>query len=165
MRNEHDPVDSALQSLGGQKWPGASHNPKLEDKLMRAFENRGSTSKIRRHPLLAACLAVLLLGSLGFAAGGGIELVRSWFVTIEVNGEVIDSLEVVPDENGNAEFDIPPIEVEGDEVAVTTITIDSGEEEDEDDGTMKTITVSLDEDGGHITVEQDEGEEEDEDDE
>ena len=132
---------------------------------MRAFEDRGSTSKIRRHPLLAACLAVLLLGSLGFAAAGGIELVRSWFVTIEVNGEVITTQEVIPDENGNAEFDIPPIEVEDGEVAVTTITIDSGEEEDEDDGTMKTITVSLDEDGGHITVEQDEGEEEDEDDE
>jgi hypothetical protein len=161
VRNEHDPVDSALQSLGGQKWPGASHNTELEDKLMRAFDNRGSVSRIRRHPLLAACLAVLVLGSLGFAAAGGIEMVRSWFVTIEVNGEVIGSMEVVPDENGNAEFDIPPIDVEGDEAAVTTITIDSGEV-DGGAGTAKTVTVSLDEDGGHITVEQEEedGEEE-----
>ncbi len=128
---------------------------------MRAFENRGSTSEIRRHPLLAACLAVLLLGSLGFAAGGGIEMVRSWFVTIEVNGEVIGSLEVVPDENGNAEFDIPPIEVDGDEAVVTTITIDSGEcGEGDGEGGMKTVSVTLDEDGGHITVEQEEDEEE-----
>ena len=159
MRNEHDPVDSALQSLGGQKWPGASHNPKLEDKLMRAFEDKGSTSKIRRHPLLAACLAVLLLGSLGFAAGGGIEMVRSWFVTIEVNGEVIGPLEVVPDENGNAEFDIPPIEIEGDEAAVATISIDTGETGDGEGG-MKTVSVTLDEDGGHITVGQEADEEE-----
>ena len=159
MRNEHDPVDSALQSLGGQKWPGASHNPKLEDKLMRAFENRGSASKIRRHPLLAACLAVLVLGSLGFAAAGGIEMVRSWFVTIEVDGEVIGPLEVVPDENGNAEFDIPPIEIEGDEAAVATISIDTGECGDGEGG-MRTVNVTLDEDGGHITVEQEEEEEE-----
>jgi hypothetical protein len=159
VRNEHDPVDSALQSLGGQKWPGASHNPKLEDKLMRAFENTGSTSKIRRHPLLAACLAVLLLGSLGFAAAGGIEMVRSWFVTIEVNGEVIGPLEVVPDENGNAEFDIPPIEIEGDEAAVATISIDTGETGDGEGGT-KTVSVTLDEDGGHVQVEQEEEEDE-----
>jgi hypothetical protein len=155
VRNEHDPVDSALQSLGGQKWPGASHNPELEDKLMRVLEDKGSVSRIRRHPLLAACLAVLVLGSLGFAATGGIEMIRSWFVTIEVNGEVIGPMEVVPDENGNAEFDIPPIEVEGDEAAVATITIDSGEAAG-DAGTPKTVTVSLDEDGGHIRVEQEE---------
>ena len=161
MRNEHDPVDSALQSLGGQKWPGASHNPKLEDKLMRAFEDKRSTSRIRRHPLLAACLALLVLGSFGFAAAGGIEMVRSWFVTIEVNGEVIGSMEVIPDENGNAEFDIPPIEVEGDEAAITTITIDSGEAPG-DAGTTKTVTVSLDEDGGHIQVEQEEEGDDDE---
>jgi hypothetical protein len=159
VRNEHDPVDSALQSLGGQKWPGASHNPKLEDKLMRAFENRGSVSRIRRHPLLAACLAVLVLGSLGFAAAGGIEMVRSWFVTIEVNGEVIGPLEVVPDENGNAEFDIPPIEIEGDEAAVATISIDTGETGDGEGGT-KTVSVTLDEDGGHVQVEQEEEEDE-----
>lgn len=159
MQNENDPVDSALRSLGGQKWPGASHNPELEEKLMRAFENRGSTSKIRRHPLLAACLAVLVLGSVGFAAAGGIEMVRSWFVTIEVNGEVIDSLEVVPDENGNAEFDIPPIETEDGEMTVATISIDAGESGD-DEGGEKTISVTLDEDGGHIIVEQEEEDDE-----
>ena len=159
MQNEHDPVDSALQSLGGQKWPGASHDPKLEEKLMRAFEDKRSTSRIRRHPLLAACLAVLVLGSFGFAAAGGIEMVRSWFVTIEVNGEVITTQEVIPDENGNAEFDLPPIEVDGDEATVTKITIDSGEVEEDGDGTTKMVTVSLDEDGGHIKVEQQEDEE------
>jgi hypothetical protein len=162
VRNEHDRVDSALQSLGGQKWPGASHNPKLEDKLMRAFENRGSVSRIRRHPLLAACLVVLVLGSLGFVAAGGVEMVRSWFVTIEVNGEVIGSMEVVPDENGNAEFNIPPIDVEGDEAAVTTISIDSGECGDGEGG-MKMVSVTLDEDGRHITVEQEESEGENDD--
>jgi len=164
VRNEHDPVDSALQSLGGQKWPGASHDNELEEKLMRAFDSKRSVSRFGRHPVLVSALAVLLLGSLGFAAAGGIEMVRSWFVTIEVNGEVIGPLEVVPDENGNAEFDIPPIEIEGDEAAVATITIDSGEcGEGDGEGSTKTVSVTLDEDGGHIRVEQEEEDDEEED--
>jgi len=158
MQKQHDPIESALQSLGNERWPGSDHRHELEEKLMREFDNKNTTSRIRRHPLLAACLAVLVLGSFGFAAAGGIEMVRNWFVTIEVNGEVVATQTVVPDENGNAEFDIPPIEIEGDESAMVTITTD-GPAPADGEGVQRTVNVTLGEDGGRVQVLQEEVEE------
>ena len=101
---EADPVDRALQSLGGRHWPGETHNPQLENQLMRAFETHKPASLISRHRVLIPVLAVLVFGSVAFAAAGGIEYVRSLFITVSVNGEVVDTSEVVLDENGRGTF-------------------------------------------------------------
>ena len=110
MHNQHDIVDSALQSLAGRRWPGDPHNPELESKLMQTFDKQKSKNMIFRHPLLAACLAVLVLGSFGFAAAGGVDVIKAWIVKVEVNGtEIHDpafeggpvTLTITTDDNGN----------------------------------------------------------------
>ena len=52
-------------------------------------------------------LAILVLGVGTFAATGGIDLIRSWFATVTVNGQVVHTGEVVPDENGQATITLP----------------------------------------------------------
>ena len=86
MPDKHDIVDGALQSLADQRWPGAHHNPELECKLMQAYDTQKSKNVLFRHPLIAACLAVLVLGSFGFAAAGGVEMIKALFVKVEVDG-------------------------------------------------------------------------------
>lgn len=139
MHEKNDAVEDALQSLRCQHWPGDNHNTQLEEKLMRDFESKRSVFSIGRHPVLALALAIVVLGSLGFAATGGVGLIRSLFVTTEVNGEVIDAREVVTDESGNASFTIPMPDCEGEaEVALTVEGPADGEE-----GVRKTINVTM----------------------
>jgi hypothetical protein len=138
MPDKHDIVDSALQSLAGRRWPGANHNPELESKLMKAFDTQKSKNVFYRHPLVAACLALLVLGSFGFAAAGGVQMIKALFVTVEVDGIVVHdpSFDGGPvnvtvttdetgaqtvtftDENGN------PLDAEGN---VKTTVVESGE--------------------------------------
>ncbi len=94
---------------------------------MQEFQTKRSSSRLGRHRVLAATLAVLLLGTAGFAAAGGVEAVKSWFITVELNGEQID-LELT---------DIT-IDTEGD---TTTMTVDMGELDVEADGEA-TVTVT-----------------------
>ena len=81
MKREFDPVDSALRSLGGQDWPGPDYDPKLEDKLMSSFDSHTPKTprrfaRIRQHPVIAASIAILLVGSVSFAAASGTEVVQ-----------------------------------------------------------------------------------------
>jgi hypothetical protein len=82
-----------------------------------------------------AILALLVLGSAGFAAAGGVEMVKSWFVTVEVkiNGEVVDVVETEA-----------IIETDGDQM---TITIEDMELETEVDGpaTAEVTVIAVDE--------------------
>ena len=99
MKRELDPVDSALRSLGGQHWPGPECDPKLEDKLMSSFDSPTPSTprrfaRIRQHPVIAASIAILLVGSVSFAATNGGEVVQEikeivgkWICVIHV-GEV-----------------------------------------------------------------------------
>ncbi len=85
---------------------------------------------------MVATLALLVLGSAGFAAAGGVELVKSWFVTVEVriNGEVVDV--------GETEA---VIEIDGDQM---TVTIEDMELETEVDGpaTAEVTVIAVEED-------------------
>jgi hypothetical protein len=45
---------------------------------------------MRAHPVIAATAALFLLGGVAFAATGGYEMVRGWFVKVYLNGEEID---------------------------------------------------------------------------
>ena len=81
MKRELDPVDSALRSLGGQHWPGPDYDPKLEDKLMSSFDSPTQKTsrrfaRIRQHPIIAASVAILLVGSVSFAAASGTKVVQ-----------------------------------------------------------------------------------------
>jgi len=40
--------------------------------------------------MVIAALGILILGGAGFTAAGGVEVIRGWFITVEVNGKVID---------------------------------------------------------------------------
>ncbi len=161
MRNESDPVDEALKSLGGQQWPGEHHNNELEERLMQHTDSTNGT-RLGRHRLVAAGLAVLVLGSVGFAAGGGIAMVRSWLVTVEVNGTVVEVREVIPEEDGSITFVLPlpdlPESEDGDEVTVSIDTIEAeGLEAANGDGEMKTINVVFE--GSDATIEVKSGDE------
>src|SRR5215813_3706115 len=82
MHHDHDPVDSALNSLRSQSWAGSPHNNQLEEKLMQEFDRNQSARRFGRMPLwLVACAGVLLVGG---AATGTVALVRSWLVTIQI---------------------------------------------------------------------------------
>lgn len=86
MKHDHDIVDSALNTLRSGSWTG-SFNPQLEEKLMQEFDRNRSSSRVARHPVWAAAIAILVLGGGAFAAGGGIDMIKSLFVTVEVAGE------------------------------------------------------------------------------
>ena len=113
MQDQLDPVESALESLRGRHWPGDHTNHQLKDKLMREFQTKRAASCLSRRGVLIATLAALVLGSAGFAAGGGIEMIKGWFLTVEVkvNGEVVDTIDI-------DEADII-VETDGDAVTLT----------------------------------------------
>ncbi len=176
MQDQQDPVDGALTSLKGRQWPGDSTNNETKDILMQEFQKNRSSARLGRHPVLVAALAIVLLGSVGFAAAGGVQMVRNWIVTVEVeiDGEIveIDDANVTIEENGDeVTVTLDALEIPGDhpEGATATVTLITTE----DMPAEVTITEgSTDEDGetveGSVTTVNvnveaaDDGEEEDE---
>ena len=107
---------------------------------MRSFNANNTASFVTRHRVLLPVLALVLVAGVGFAAAGGIQLVRGWFVTTSINGVVVDQQAVVPNADGSASFTIPVPETEGD-----TTVIDMTVEGDGDNvGGSRTVTVSVD---------------------
>ncbi|MBU0641100.1 MAG: hypothetical protein KKB50_19750 [Planctomycetes bacterium] len=53
--------------------------------------NAKPTRRFGRHPVLMAVLALLVLGSVGFTAAGGVQMVRDWFVKVYINGEEVET--------------------------------------------------------------------------
>jgi hypothetical protein len=141
MKTHIDPVERALQSLGGRQWPGANHNPELEQRLMQSFENHPPASLFARHKILVPALIVLFLAGASFAAAGGIDLIRSWFLTIEVNGTVVHSGEIQLDENGEATLTLPQGSLQADGNGEVTVGLEV--QGDASDGAaMKTISIT-----------------------
>jgi len=66
---------------------------------MEQFDRNSASSGRRRRPAMAAAAAVLLVGGVAFAAGGGIEKLKSLFVTVEIDGEPV-ALELTPVADG-----------------------------------------------------------------
>jgi hypothetical protein len=124
MGNHMDPVDGALQSLGGRQWPGVNHNPELEQRLMHNFGNSPPASFLARHRILISALAVMLLAGVSFAAAGGVDLIRSWFLTIQVNGAVVHSGEIQVDEQGQATLTLPKGSLQADQDGHVTVGLE-----------------------------------------
>lgn len=139
MQNHRDPVDDALASLGGRSWPQDDDNIQLKDRIMNEAQTKRSGSLLRRRPTLAAALGLAVLGSAGFAAAGGIEMVKGWVFTVELEGV-----------DGSVTVDLEKIDIQTDG-NTTTLTIDTADLEI--DGDVKdgaTVTITATSDGGTI---------------
>ncbi len=139
MNKEHDSVNGVLRRLRDQDWPGSSHNPELEESLMQAHERQVSRKR-NKLSVITAALAVVLLGGVGFAAAGGIELVKTWFITAEVDGRevIVDSADITVEQDDetavvtveNIELSAKPGDPPLEEGGMVTITVTNQPEED-----------------------------------
>ncbi len=128
MNDHHDPVDGALESLGGRQWPGQYDNHKLKDRIVTDLKSKRTPSKFGSRGAIVASLAILILGTAGFAAAGGIGMVRGWFITVEVNGVPIDvdDADIHIEEDGDTvsitlDSANLPVDVEGGEAVITVV--------------------------------------------
>src|SRR5262249_16607044 len=96
--SDHDPFEAGFGTLRNREWSAPGHRAALKETLMNEFETVGTMSRRNRNRALAVGAGILLLGGLGFAAA------KTWLVKVEVNGQVVDTREVTPDENGEANF-------------------------------------------------------------
>ena len=133
-----DPVDEALDALRDRTWHGDGTSKELRGELMKKIEENASRTGFSRRGMTVAVLALCALGTAGFAAAGGVDLIRGLFVTVEVNGEVVDI----------DEGDIT-VETQGD---TTTVTIDVGELSDDIEEGVAHITVDSTVDQAVMTV-------------
>lgn len=179
MLENIDPVDRVLQSLGERAWPMNNRNPQLENMLMREFDSNTPVSFVARHRVLIPVVAVLILATAAFAAAGGVEMIKSLFITTSINGQVVDQRAVTLDENGSATFTVPlptPSNGETAEVsmqfagdgdvpdgtkALTVVSIEAGEGADGAQVTIQTEPQAKPADAGEatVTVKQDQSEE------
>lgn len=110
MTRHKDPVDQALTSMKSTRWTGGSINENLENKLMQEFHKQNVRSRNRFPQGLAAMLGIILIGGVGFAAAGGVETVKKWFVTVELigpDGEVFTGiLEPISEDGTTATMDL-----------------------------------------------------------
>lgn len=89
MIESRDPVDDVFKTLRGREWQGPSPDAQLEKRLMQEFNSTPRRS-LARSRTLAFALAFVAVGGVAFAATGGIERIRGWFVTLEVDGQQFD---------------------------------------------------------------------------
>ncbi len=121
---------------------------------MQEHHHNRSSSHPNRRGLVVAMLAVALLGSVGFAAAGGVEMIKGWFmsVTVSVDGEVIASEDIVLDEEGKGTIVLPPDAVDG--VEELTFTVESAEADVPFDGEgTATINISMEDNVTQLQVE------------
>jgi len=154
MSSPVDPVEDALRSIGGRNWPGDDYNHNLENRLMREFNTRSTTTSfLARHRVLLPALAVLIVAGVGFAATGGIAMIQSWFVTVSVDGEELGTQEVTLNPDGSAVFEVP-----FDHVGEGPHTIELAVEGEGYDGDgQKTVNVTLEDGVGQVELIQEDG--------
>ncbi len=136
MSDSSDPVDRALHALAARPWSAGGDPAELERTLMQSFETHTHSTLFARHRVLIPTLAVLALAVGGFAAAGGVNLVRSWFATVTVNGKVVHTGEIVPDENGQATITLPADSLPKDGEKEVSVTLDG-------DGSAGTTSVTV----------------------
>lgn len=105
MNRDRDMVDSALSSLRSVRYDGPSFDLQLEERLMKEFDKASVSRRFIHRPAVAAALGILVLGGGAFAAGGGIDYIKSLFVTVEVDGQKMD-VELQPIGNGTHEGEL-----------------------------------------------------------
>lgn len=103
MHDQNDSVNRVLNTLRSREWTGESYNPELEEKLMQQFSMNEKSLRRGRYKTIIAALGVVVVGSAGFAAAGGVAGLKSWLVRVNVAGQ---TTEVRTDENGEASFSV-----------------------------------------------------------
>ena len=114
---------------------------------MRSIETRTSTTFFARHRILVPAVAILAVATAGFAAVGGVGLIRSWFMTVEVNGKVVHTGEIQTDENGRATITLPEGSLPKDGEKQISVTLEGSPGE----GSGAT-TVTVTEAGGEVKM-------------
>ena len=95
MNCDHDQTERALTSLRSVQWDGPTFDPTLEEKLMNQFSTQQSNTSARRRVGPIVALAIVLVGGGAFAAAGGIDMIRSLFVTVDIEGQPVQ-VELTP---------------------------------------------------------------------
>ena len=107
MSNELDPLKKALHTLRSRQWAEGQFENELEEKLMEQFQSHNAGSRRGRYKTVAVALGAVLICSVGFAAVK-FDTIKSWLVTVEINGEVtqIELTQVAPGEPAEANFTV-----------------------------------------------------------
>lgn len=127
MNGQHDPVDSAFDSLRSDDWSAQPFTKEMESQLMS--QNSPNNNSIAKPALLVPVVGILALGAVGWASGG-VEKLRTWFFDIEMEGA--NGTIVVPDgEEGT-------MIIERDDGTTTEIKVAANEL---DDGAEANVTV------------------------
>lgn len=85
MSTDRDPVDEALRLLRNETLTNRP-NPFLEEKLMNTFDKRShGYSVLGSRAALCVLLLVVVVGA--GVATGGMKKLKSWLVTVEVDGQ------------------------------------------------------------------------------
>ncbi|HUU82547.1 MAG TPA: hypothetical protein VM243_03485 [Phycisphaerae bacterium] len=108
---------------------------------MSAYKPSASASRSTRRHTLVGLAALLLVAGGTFAATGGIDTIRQWLVTVEVNGQVH---EFTTDDNGIGSFTIETDDGQA-EVQVQMATSPDGGE------VTSNITISAESPDGGMT--------------
>lgn len=124
MKNDHDPVDSALSSLRSCEWTGDSYNHQLEERLMQEFAKNPNGRRFSKVPAwLVATAGILLVGG---AATGTVALVRSWMVTVQIGDK---QYQFQTDANGEGDLQVQTEDGKTANVHLQTIEGDNGQHE------------------------------------
>lgn len=135
MNKQHDPVDGALDLLRSDEWTGSAYNPELESRLMQEFNRPQSKSRLGRSGWIAAAVALVAVSGVSFAAVGGVEKIKNWFVTVEFDGQTRQIalsgdgeavFEVETEDGATAQVHVKRSESPGNRTIEATVTKDDG---------------------------------------
>ena len=118
---------------------------------MESFNTGNSRTFLTRHRVAISVVAFFVLATATFAAAGGVEMVRSWFATISVNGKVVHTGPITPDENGEVELVLPPDAVPEDGVMNVEVSLEG--DGAAGDGTETVTITSIRTDSDEVTAE------------
>lgn len=123
MYSDHDPVDSALETLRSATWTGHSFNPQLEEKLMQEFMKNPSPRRFSKLPTWLIAVAGVLIA--GGAATGTVALVRSWLVTVQIGDK---EYQLQTDDSGRAEMIVQTDDGKTTNIQIQRVEGDAGDE-------------------------------------
>lgn len=136
MKN-HDLVEQAMNLLRTEGDAiGPTLNPQLEKMLMDKYSTQTTTARPMRAKTLVIALGLLAVSGVTFAATGGIERIKSWFVTVDVDGQQVHLL-VGENQEGT-------IITERDDGTKTEVTVNKGTTKDGGDRTRVSVIKTSD---------------------
>lgn len=95
---------------------------------MQEFSKDRSSRFVTRRPALVAACAFLLVGGGAFAAAGGIDLIKSLFVTVDINGQPVQ-LELQPVGENTYEGALDTEMADGRQAKIRVKRVDNGSTE------------------------------------